>query len=32
MDEDIHQHSGEEIDVSYDVSRCTHARECVERL
>ena len=32
MDEDIHQHSGEEIKVSYDVLRCTHARECVERL
>ena len=32
MDEDIHQYSGEEIEVSYDVLRCTHARECVERL
>ena len=32
MDEDIHRYSGEEIEVSYDVLRCTHARECVERL
>ena len=32
MDEDIHQYSGEQIEVSYDVLRCTHARECVERL
>ena len=30
MDEDIHQYAGEEIEVSYDVLRCTHARECVE--
>ena len=32
MDEDIHQYAGEDIEVSYDVLRCTHARECVERL
>ena len=32
MDEDIHQYAGEGIEVSYDVLRCTHARECVERL
>jgi CDGSH-type Zn-finger protein/uncharacterized Fe-S cluster protein YjdI len=32
MDDDIHQYAGEEIEVSYDVQRCTHARECVKRL
>ena len=32
MDENIHQYSGENIEVSYDVLRCTHARECIERL
>jgi uncharacterized Fe-S cluster protein YjdI len=32
MDEDIHQYSGEQIEVSYDILRCTHARECVEKL
>ena len=32
MDEDVHTYAGEDIEVSYDVLRCTHARECVERL
>ena len=32
MEEDIHQYSGEEIEVSYDVNRCTHAKECVRGL
>jgi CDGSH-type Zn-finger protein/uncharacterized Fe-S cluster protein YjdI len=32
MDEDIHQYAGEEIEVSYDVNRCIHARECVRGL
>ena len=32
MKEDIHQYSGEEIEVSYDVNRCIHARECVRGL
>ena len=32
MEEDIHQYSGEEIEVSYDVKRCIHARECVRGL
>ena len=32
MKEDIHQYSGEEIEVSYDVQRCIHARECVNGL
>lgn len=32
MEEDIHQYSGEEIEVSYDVERCIHVRECVRGL
>lgn len=32
MKEDIHQYSGEDIEVSYDVKRCIHARECVMGL
>jgi len=32
MDDDLHQYSGERIEVSDDVLRCTHARECVEGL
>lgn len=32
MKEDVHQYSGEEIKVSYDVQRCIHARECVRWL
>lgn len=32
MEEDIHYHSGEQIEVSYDVNRCIHARECVNGL
>jgi CDGSH-type Zn-finger protein/uncharacterized Fe-S cluster protein YjdI len=32
MEEDIHEYSGENITVTYDVKRCTHARACVEEL
>ena len=32
MEEDIHYYSGKKIDVSYDVNRCIHARECVRGL
>lgn len=32
MDEDIHEYTGEDIVVTYDVERCTHARECVSEL
>jgi uncharacterized Fe-S cluster protein YjdI len=32
MNEDVHQYHGEEIDVSYDVNRCIHAKECVRGL
>jgi CDGSH-type Zn-finger protein/uncharacterized Fe-S cluster protein YjdI len=32
MDQNIHEYSGEEIEVSYDVKRCIHARECVKGL
>ncbi|QZP39330.1 CDGSH iron-sulfur domain-containing protein [Halobaculum magnesiiphilum] len=32
MEEDIHYYSGDEIEVSYDVNRCIHARECVRGL
>jgi CDGSH-type Zn-finger protein/uncharacterized Fe-S cluster protein YjdI len=32
MEEDVHEYSGEEIVVSYDVNRCIHARECVRGL
>ena len=32
MDEDIHQYTGEDIVVEYDVNRCIHARECVRGL
>jgi CDGSH-type Zn-finger protein/uncharacterized Fe-S cluster protein YjdI len=32
MEEDVHRYSGEEIEVSYDVNRCIHARECVRGL
>ena len=29
MEEDVHEYSGEEIEVSCDVNRCIHARQCV---
>ena len=32
MEEDVHEYSGEEIEVSYDVNRCIHARERVRGL
>ncbi|MFH5801144.1 CDGSH iron-sulfur domain-containing protein [Haladaptatus sp. CMAA 1911] len=32
MEEDIHYYSGETVEVSYDVNRCIHARECVRGL
>jgi CDGSH-type Zn-finger protein/uncharacterized Fe-S cluster protein YjdI len=32
MEEDVHKYSGEEIEVSYDVNRCIHVRECVRGL
>lgn len=32
MDEDVHEYAGEDIEVSYDVKRCIHARECVRGL
>lgn len=32
MDQNIHEYSGEEITVTYDVKRCIHARECVAGL
>lgn len=32
MKEDIHTYSGKRIEVSYDVNRCIHARECVRGL
>ncbi|QCJ47836.1 CDGSH iron-sulfur domain-containing protein [Haloprofundus sp. MHR1] len=32
MDEEIHRYTGEGIEVSYDVRRCIHARECVRGL
>lgn len=32
MDEDSHSYSGDQIEVSYDVNRCIHARECVQGL
>lgn len=32
MDEDVHEYTGEDIVVTYDVERCTHARECVRGL
>ncbi|MBI1277782.1 MAG: hypothetical protein GC179_06605 [Anaerolineaceae bacterium] len=28
----IHNYTGEKIDVSYDVGRCIHAEECIDRL
>ncbi len=28
----IHNYTGEKIDVSYDVTRCIHAEECIRRL
>jgi uncharacterized Fe-S cluster protein YjdI len=30
MERDVHTDRGEDIEVSYDVARCIHARECVE--
>ncbi|WP_224332190.1 CDGSH iron-sulfur domain-containing protein [Haloprofundus halobius] len=32
MKEEIHNYTGEGIEVSYDVRRCIHARECVRGL
>ena len=32
MEEDIHEYTGGEIEVSYDVNRCIHLRECVRGL
>lgn len=32
MEEDVHEYQGEAIEVTYDVRRCTHARECVRGL
>jgi CDGSH-type Zn-finger protein/uncharacterized Fe-S cluster protein YjdI len=32
MEEEIHTYEGEAIDVTYDVKRCIHARECVKGL
>lgn len=32
MDQDIHRYAGEDIEVSYDVNRCIHVRECVRGL
>lgn len=32
MEEDVHHYTGEEIEVSYDVNRCIHVRECVHGL
>lgn len=32
MEEEIHEYAGEDVDVSYDVRRCIHARECVRGL
>lgn len=29
MEEEIHEYAGEALDVTYDVRRCIHARECV---
>jgi CDGSH-type Zn-finger protein/uncharacterized Fe-S cluster protein YjdI len=32
MEENVHTYSGSRIEVSYDVNRCVHARECVRGL
>jgi CDGSH-type Zn-finger protein/uncharacterized Fe-S cluster protein YjdI len=32
MEEEVHEYSGEQITVSYDVNRCIHVRECVREL
>jgi CDGSH-type Zn-finger protein/uncharacterized Fe-S cluster protein YjdI len=32
MKRDVHEYEGRDITVSYDVARCTHARECVKGL
>ena len=32
MEEDIHEYTGEGVEVTYDVLRCIHARECVRGL
>ena len=32
MDEDLHEYEGEDVEVTYDVLRCIHARECVRGL
>lgn len=32
MEEDIHEYTGEDADVTFDVRRCIHARECVRGL
>ncbi|ELY56181.1 hypothetical protein C491_14577 [Natronococcus amylolyticus DSM 10524] len=32
MEENVHTYSGDRIEVSYDVNRCIHARECVRGL
>lgn len=32
MEEDIHEYTGEGADVTFDVRRCIHARECVRGL
>ena len=32
MEEDVHQYDGEAIEVTWDLERCIHARECVRGL
>lgn len=32
MEEDLHEYVGEDVEVTYDVRRCIHARECVRGL
>jgi CDGSH-type Zn-finger protein/uncharacterized Fe-S cluster protein YjdI len=32
MEEEVHEYTGERIDVSWDAKRCIHARECVRGL
>lgn len=32
MEEDVHEYDGEDVDVTYDVRRCIHVRECVRGL
>lgn len=32
MERDVHTYHGDDVDVTYDVKRCIHVRECVEGL